>query len=250
LLTLPVSNGTVRSTLTGTSVTNSLPITVLGTFAISVNYLAETSELITSIGIADTTSLASLSRDTTKAHVITTVQTPETNVTNAFQVLTSMDKENSTSGISTSFSNEVNPSASSFGHLVSTTVSGSIAWNVVPIFQFTVGYKLAEITQDLQSKMIIAIASAIEVNTSTVVLTFSTMGRQLRGLRQLTGVLATVGLKNFQGSPSLFASQLSQDRINLHMIALGLKPILLITIGVTPGCNSIHLLPHNLSISL
>jgi hypothetical protein len=81
--------------------------------------------------------------------------------------------------------------------------------------------------------MVLAIAKMLEVNASSVVLTFSSAFLRRRALLQKTGVLVSVGLTDLQSFSSIFASKITSDNINAAMKAEGLNAVQLITIFFT-----------------
>jgi hypothetical protein len=111
------------------------------------------------------------------------------------------------------------------------TTFPSYSDNVTLIFQFKAPYQLSEITEDIRSKMVQAVANLLSVETSRVVLTFVPVQVRLgqRGLLQQTSVLVNVGLTNFHESASIMVSQLTQENINLKMHDAGLKSVQLVT---------------------
>jgi hypothetical protein len=96
----------------------------------------------------------------------------------------------------------------------------------VVILQFKTTYLLSEITDTVQQKIATAITNVLGVDTKAIALTFSEIDIQGRQLLQLKGVLVDVVLLGFQGSPSEFASRLTDKNINLQMQALGLRSVL------------------------
>jgi hypothetical protein len=115
---------------------------------------------------------------------------------------------------------------------VPTTASNS-GISTVPIFDFKAPYQLSEITDQIRIKMVLAIAKMLGVNTSSVVVTFSSALLRRRALLQKTGVLVSVGLTDLQSSASIFASKITSDNINAAMKAEGLDAVQLNTIFIT-----------------
>jgi hypothetical protein len=99
--------------------------------------------------------------------------------------------------------------------------------NIVPIFQFKTQYQLSDMTSDISNRMTTAVANLLQVNTKTVVLSFNTVN--LRTLLQKESVLVSVGLVNFQGSTTGFASMITQENIKSEMAAVGLKSVELLS---------------------
>jgi hypothetical protein len=112
-----------------------------------------------------------------------------------------------------------------------TSIHPAFSDNVTSIFQFRAQYQLSEVTEDVRSKMLFAVANTLGVETSSVILRFVLLqDRGQRSLLQQTGVLVSVGLVNFYGSVSLLLSRLTQENLNLKMQAVGLKSVQLIII--------------------
>lgn len=105
----------------------------------------------------------------------------------------------------------------------------------VVILQFKTTYLLSEITDIVQHKMVTAIANALGVENNTIALTFSEVDILVRVLK---GVLVDVILPGFKGSPSEFASRLTDQNINLQMEAMGLKSVLMMAKPEQPNSNS------------
>jgi hypothetical protein len=91
---------------------------------------------------------------------------------------------------------------------------------VLQIFQFSAPYLLAEVSEDMKRRMSLAVANALGVLASNVVLTISSY---VADRRKQTSVLVRVGITNFQGSAASYASKVTQERFNIEMQALGLK---------------------------
>jgi hypothetical protein len=110
---------------------------------------------------------------------------------------------------------------------------------VTPIFQFKAPYDLSELTDAIRNKMVLAVTTILSVEALSVVLSISSVNSGRRLLLQLTsGVIVSVGLKNFRGSARDFALQITQDNINLHMVNMGLRPVQLISApstSIIPG---------------
>ncbi len=106
---------------------------------------------------------------------------------------------------------------------------------VVVILQFKASYTLSEITNGVRSGMAQAIASVIGFSASAVVLNFTETSFQRRGfnlkfkLLQQRSVLVDVGLRDFQGSPALFSSSLTEGNINSQMSLLGLRSVQIVS---------------------
>jgi hypothetical protein len=115
-------------------------------------------------------------------------------------------------------------SASSGGQLSTTSAS-----EIVPIFQFKAQYPLSDITSEIRDKMTMAVAKLLQVNTGSVILSFTSVIRRVRVLQQQEFVLVSVGLVNFQGSRAAFASMITQENVNFQMAAAGLKSVDLLT---------------------
>jgi uncharacterized membrane protein len=98
---------------------------------------------------------------------------------------------------------------------------------VVPLFQFKARYQLSEITSDIRERMTTAVANLLQVNTSSIFLSFALV--TLRNLQQQEFVLVSVGLVNFQESRAAFASMITQENIDSKMAAAGLKSVELLT---------------------
>jgi hypothetical protein len=115
---------------------------------------------------------------------------------------------------------------------------------VVQILQFKVEYELTDITAEIRNKMATAIANVIRMSSSMVVLSFAeTEMNRRRKLLQHKAVLVTVSLKDFQGSTAQFAEQLQQDKLNVQMASLGLKPIAVFSSSTLSG-NSVFTLEY------
>jgi hypothetical protein len=124
-------------------------------------------------------------------------------------------------------------SASGSVSCIDGTTTSNSGISIVPIFDFKAPYQLSEITDIIRIKMILAIAKMLGVNTSSVVVTFSSAYLRRRALLQKTGVLVSVGLTDLQSSASIFVSKITQDGINAAMKAEGLDAVQLITIFIT-----------------
>jgi hypothetical protein len=110
------------------------------------------------------------------------------------------------------------------------TTSSTSASSIVAVCQFKASYQLSEITDIIRGKMVVAIANMLEVNASIVVLEFSSDVVRRRDLLQQAGVLVSVGLTNFYGSVSVFATRITQENMNAKMAAEGLKAVQLMAV--------------------
>jgi hypothetical protein len=124
-------------------------------------------------------------------------------------------------------------SASGSVSCIQGTTASNSGITIVLIFDFKAPYQLSEITDQIRTKMVLAIAKMLAVNRSSVVLTFSSAYLRRRALLQKTGVLVSVGLTDLQSSASIFASMITSDNINAAMKAEGLDAVQLITIFIT-----------------
>ena len=101
------------------------------------------------------------------------------------------------------------------------------------ILQFKASYTLSEITNVVRIGMAQAISNVIGFSVSEVVLNFTEANFQRRGFKfkllQQWGVLVDVGLRNFQGSPVLFSSSLTESNINSQMLLLGLRSVQIVS---------------------
>ena len=118
--------------------------------------------------------------------------------------------------------------------ILSTTAS-LLPPNVTYLFQFKVQYQLSEITEDIRSKMALAIANVLAIEAVRVDLSFVAVQLRLgtRDLLQQTGVLVNVGIRDLRASEQLIISRLTSDSINLNMHAVGLKSVQIITASVS-----------------
>jgi hypothetical protein len=113
---------------------------------------------------------------------------------------------------------------------LATTTSSTSASSIVAVCQFKAPYQLSEITDVIRGKMVVAIANMLEVNASIVILGFSSDVVRRRDLLQQAGVLVSVGLTNFYGSVSIFATRITQENMNAKMEAEGLKAVQLMAV--------------------
>jgi hypothetical protein len=139
-------------------------------------------------------------------------------------------------------SSRITPSPTSVGfNEASTTVTTFLATsgqtsarsysNFVLIFQFKAQYQLSDITNDINTRMTMAVANLLQVSSTDVILSFApTTLRQESYLRmQQDGVLVSVGLANFQGSITALTAMITQESINTRMAAESLKSVALLT---------------------
>jgi hypothetical protein len=91
---------------------------------------------------------------------------------------------------------------------------------VLKIFQVLVPYLLEEITENIKNRIALAVSNVLGIPGSNIVLTFSSY-KAFR--RQQAKVLMIVGIIDFQGSASNYASKITQENLNIEMWALGLK---------------------------
>ena len=111
-------------------------------------------------------------------------------------------------------------------------VSSTSSAVVVSILEFKALYLLSEITNEVQDKMTLAVAHTCNIDAGNIVLSFTDIILRRRKLLQQHGVLVNVGVQNFQGSVSALVSLLTQESINSHMAAQGLRPVQIV---ITPG---------------
>jgi hypothetical protein len=123
------------------------------------------------------------------------------------------------------------------------TTSSTSASSIVAVCQFKASYQLSEITDIIRGKMVVAIANMLEVNASIVVLEFSSDVVRRRDLLQQAGVLVSVGLTNFYGSVSVFATRITQENMNAKMAAEGLKAVQLMAVPSAGTSNVLAWLP-------
>jgi hypothetical protein len=109
------------------------------------------------------------------------------------------------------------------------------------IFQFKAPYQLSEVTVDIKSRMLIAVANVLGVNAADVVLTFVPDTLDLRSLSSKpTGVLVNAGLTDVELSAASYVSMVTQDKLNKEMATMGLSTGQLISgTGMSP-CFSTH----------
>ncbi len=98
---------------------------------------------------------------------------------------------------------------------------------VLQIFQFKAPYLLTDVTENIKSRMSLAVANVLGIISSNVVLSFTT---SVFDRRQQAGVLVSAGITDSQVSAASYASRLTQDKLNTEMVALGLKSIQLVQI--------------------
>jgi hypothetical protein len=115
--------------------------------------------------------------------------------------------------------------------------SSSSTSGIVAVCQFKAPYQLSEITDILRGKMVAAIASLLEVSSSIVVLGFSSVVVRRRDLLQQAGVLVSVGLNNFHDSVLIFATRITQEKMNTKMAAEGLMEVQLMAVPSAGTCS-------------
>ena len=118
----------------------------------------------------------------------------------------------------------------------SSTAPSNSTVGVTILFQFQAPYSLTELTDDLREKMVLAVAKALGVNPSEVVLSFDAVGR--RRVLQQSGVLVSVGVRGSVAG----ISQISQEVLNSQMAAMGLKPVTVINTSTQQGVSLVNLL--------
>jgi hypothetical protein len=93
------------------------------------------------------------------------------------------------------------------------------------IFQFKAPYQLSEVTVDIKSRMLTAVANVLGVNPADVVLTFvpDTLDRRSRLSGNSTGVLVNAGLTDVELSAASYVSMVTQEKLNQEMATMGLS---------------------------
>jgi hypothetical protein len=105
---------------------------------------------------------------------------------------------------------------------------------VIQIFQFIAPYGISDITDVMLTKMISAIAAVLNVETSSVILTFAPFHPGRRHLlQQKSYVVVSVGLRNFNQPAGEFASRMTQDNLNLNMGKVGLEQVYINSLQMT-----------------
>jgi hypothetical protein len=96
---------------------------------------------------------------------------------------------------------------------------------IVIVMQLKAPYAMSEVTEEVRYKFAMAIADALGVNTSNVVLSFRSVDvRRGRSLLQSGGVFVDVSIRGAIDSQS-FRSRLSQDALNAQMARQGLRSV-------------------------
>jgi hypothetical protein len=108
---------------------------------------------------------------------------------------------------------------------------------VTEIIRFKVQYLLSEITVGLRNLMALSLANVLSVNVNMVVLSFFEVEMRRRSLLE-KGVLVICGLRDFQGTVSLFSLVLTQENINAEMGRLGLKTVQVISSWATAAAGA------------
>ncbi len=81
-----------------------------------------------------------------------------------------------------------------------------------------------------------AVANVLDVNASSVILTFVSGTYDRRS--QKTGVLVSAGVIDLQVSAASYASKVTQDKLNTEMAKMGLNYVQLVSItGVFTRCD-------------
>jgi hypothetical protein len=100
---------------------------------------------------------------------------------------------------------------------------------VLKIFEFQAPYLLDEVTENIKSRISLAVSNVLGIPARNVVLAVSTY---LAFRRQQSKVLVSVGILDYQGSVANYASKLTQEKLNIEMVALGLKSVQVLITGM------------------
>jgi hypothetical protein len=112
------------------------------------------------------------------------------------------------------------------------------------ICQFEANYQISEITEDIRSKLLLAVSNTLGVDASLLVLAFAEVDLSLRSEHrvQVRGVLVSVSLKVAQGSTTSAFAPISQESLNIRMNLLGLRAVKLVSNVFAPSTT--QRLPH------
>jgi hypothetical protein len=129
------------------------------------------------------------------------------------------------------------------GSVVRKTTSDATPSNVL-ICQFEANYQISEITEDIRSKLLLAVSNTLGVDASLLVLAFAEVDLSLRSEHrvQVRGVLVSVSLKVAQGSTTPAFAPISQESLNIRMNLLGLRAVKLVSNVFAPSTT--QGLPH------
>jgi hypothetical protein len=110
-----------------------------------------------------------------------------------------------------------------------TTEASSVIINnyytiIVIVMQIKAPYAMSEVTEEVRYKFAMAIASALGINTSNVVLSFRSVDLRRRALLESNGVIVDVSIRGLIDRQS-FQSKLSQDALNAQMAKQGLRNV-------------------------
>jgi hypothetical protein len=130
------------------------------------------------------------------------------------------------------------------GSVVSKTTSDATPSTVL-ICQFEANYQISEITEDIRSKLLLAVSNTLGVDASLLVLAFVEVDLSLRSEHrvQVRGVLVSVSLKVAQGSTTPAFAPISQESLNIRMNLLGLRAVKLVSNVFAPSTT--QGLPHS-----